>query len=113
MREPSVRPDSAYLPDIHAYHYRLTDLDAIKDPLELAASVGIIHNCKSDSLVYAYFRPTFSSPSPVGQTPRKIFSSPHPPRYMEGELSLPLGSLYGIPEHAHLLIQSSKPFKSE
>ncbi|KAF8315416.1 beach-domain-containing protein [Clavulina sp. PMI_390] len=67
------------------------DLDSIKDPLELAASVGIIHN--------------------FGQTPRKLFSSAHPPRYMDGELSLPLGSSYGVPEDAHLLLQSSRAAK--
>ncbi|KAF8327734.1 beach-domain-containing protein [Cantharellus anzutake] len=68
------------------------DLDSIDDPLQLAASVGIIHN--------------------FGQTPRKIFSSPHPPRYMDGELSLPLGTAYGIAEHPHLLFQSNQPIKS-
>ncbi|OBZ78370.1 Beige 1 [Grifola frondosa] len=47
------------------------DLDSITDELEREATVGIIHN--------------------FGQTPRKIFSAPHPQRNMHGNSALPLG----------------------
>ncbi|KAI0646236.1 beach-domain-containing protein [Trametes meyenii] len=67
------------------------DLDAITDDLEREATVGIIHN--------------------FGQTPRKIFAAPHPPRNMHGNSSLPLGLIYGIAEDYHLLTQSSRPLK--
>ncbi|KAI0360774.1 beach-domain-containing protein [Trametes cingulata] len=67
------------------------DLDAITDDLEREATVGIIHN--------------------FGQTPRKIFASPHPPRNMHGNSSLPLGLIYGIAEDYHLLTQTSRPLK--
>ncbi|KAH9925795.1 beach-domain-containing protein [Fomitopsis serialis] len=49
------------------------DLDAITDELEREATVGIIHN--------------------FGQTPRKLFHSPHPERMMHGNSSLPIGTL--------------------
>ncbi|KAH9896772.1 beach-domain-containing protein [Cubamyces lactineus] len=67
------------------------DLDAITDELEREATVGIIHN--------------------FGQTPRKIFSTPHPPRNMHGNSSLPLGIIYGIAEDYHLLTQTARPLK--
>ncbi|TBU31477.1 beach-domain-containing protein [Dichomitus squalens] len=67
------------------------DLDAITDDLEREATVGIIHN--------------------FGQTPRKIFASPHPPRNMHGNSALPLGIIYGIAEDYHLLTQGSKPLR--
>ena len=44
----------------------------------------------------------------VGQTPRKIFSTPHPPRLSHGISTLPLGTLHGIEEDFYLLTQSSK-----
>ncbi|KZV83556.1 beach-domain-containing protein [Exidia glandulosa HHB12029] len=69
------------------------DLDNISDELERAATVGIIHN--------------------FGQTPRKIFIQPHPPRLMHGVTSLPLGTAHGIEEDFHLILQSSRPFKAE
>ncbi|KAH9919489.1 beach-domain-containing protein [Epithele typhae] len=67
------------------------DLDAITDDLEREATVGIIHN--------------------FGQTPRKIFATPHPPRNMHGNSALPLGQIYGIAEDYHLLTQGSRPLK--
>ncbi|KAG8908740.1 hypothetical protein FRB99_002978 [Tulasnella sp. 403] len=68
------------------------DLDSISDPLEKEATAGIIHN--------------------FGQTPRKIFFTPHPPRYMDGSTTLPLGVSHGIPEDSHLLLQSSNPVRT-
>ncbi|GBE84628.1 hypothetical protein SCP_0606070 [Sparassis crispa] len=67
------------------------DLDTITDELEREATVGIIHN--------------------FGQTPRKIFHTPHPARIMHGSSSLPLGTLYGIAEDYLLLTQADKPTK--
>ncbi|KAF9014685.1 beach-domain-containing protein [Hymenopellis radicata] len=67
------------------------DLDSITDELEREATVGIIHN--------------------FGQTPRKLFDSPHPQRFNHGCNTLPLGTLHGIPEDAHLLVQGSRCFK--
>ncbi|KAI0746713.1 beach-domain-containing protein [Daedaleopsis nitida] len=67
------------------------DLDAITDDLEREATVGIIHN--------------------FGQTPRKIFASPHPNRHMHGNSALPLGIIYGIAEDYHILTQGSRPLK--
>ncbi|KZT02850.1 beach-domain-containing protein [Laetiporus sulphureus 93-53] len=67
------------------------DLDTITDELEREATVGIIHN--------------------FGQTPRKIFHTPHPERMMHGASSLPIGTLYGIVEDHHLLSQSLKVVK--
>ncbi|TFY80618.1 hypothetical protein EWM64_g3393 [Hericium alpestre] len=64
------------------------DLDSITDELEREATVGIIHN--------------------FGQTPRKLFSSPHPERIMHGFSSMPLGTLHGIEEDYNLLVQSVK-----
>ncbi|TDL19109.1 beach-domain-containing protein [Rickenella mellea] len=65
------------------------DLDSIADPLERGATVGIIHN--------------------FGQTPRKIFQTPHPPRILSGPSTLPLGTLHGVEEDPHLLLQSPRP----
>lgn len=49
----------------------------------------------------------------VGQTPRKLFNTPHPDRMMHGSSSLPIGSIYGIPEDYHLLSQSGKVIRGE
>ncbi|KAH7912895.1 hypothetical protein BJ138DRAFT_1124827 [Hygrophoropsis aurantiaca] len=67
------------------------DLDKITDDLEKEATVGIIHN--------------------FGQTPRKLFSCPHPPRNMRGLISLPLGVSRGIPEDALALVRENKLLK--
>ncbi|CCM01782.1 uncharacterized protein FIBRA_03849 [Fibroporia radiculosa] len=67
------------------------DLDSITDDLEREATVGIIHN--------------------FGQTPRKIFHTPHPERMMHGNSALPIGTLYGIAEDYLLLSQSARPMK--
>ncbi|KAJ8072576.1 beige protein-like 1 [Marasmius tenuissimus] len=67
------------------------DLDSITDELEREATVGIIHN--------------------FGQTPRKLFSTPHPERYNHGITSLPIGNLHGIEEDPHLLVQGSRVLK--
>lgn len=44
----------------------------------------------------------------VGQTPRKLFNVPHPPRFNHGLSTLPLGTLHGIEEDHNLLTQSVK-----
>ncbi|KAF9466003.1 hypothetical protein BDZ94DRAFT_1252774 [Collybia nuda] len=67
------------------------DLDSISNELEREATVGIIHN--------------------FGQTPRKLFTTPHPQRFNHGLATLPLGTLHGIEEDPHLLIQGSRCFK--
>ncbi|KAG6916308.1 hypothetical protein DXG01_007465 [Tephrocybe rancida] len=67
------------------------DLDAITDELEREATVGIIHN--------------------FGQTPRKLFTTPHPERMNHGLSNLPIGVLHGIEEDPHLLVQGSRCFK--
>ncbi|GLB40924.1 putative WD40 repeats [Lyophyllum shimeji] len=67
------------------------DLDTITDELEREATVGIIHN--------------------FGQTPRKLFTSPHPQRFNHGLSTLPVGVLHGIEEDPHLLVQGSRCFK--
>ncbi|KAF5370942.1 hypothetical protein D9615_009793 [Tricholomella constricta] len=67
------------------------DLDTITDELEREATVGIIHN--------------------FGQTPRKLFTTPHPERFNHGLSTLPVGVLHGIEEDAHLLVQASRCFK--
>ncbi|KAG1810733.1 hypothetical protein EV424DRAFT_1422048 [Suillus variegatus] len=67
------------------------DLDKITNDLERQATVGIIHN--------------------FGQTPKKLFTSPHPPRNLEGFLSLPVTIPRGVPEDALALARDSKPFK--
>ncbi|KAG2357108.1 hypothetical protein BDR07DRAFT_1421270 [Suillus spraguei] len=67
------------------------DLDKIDDDLERKATVGIIHN--------------------FGQTPKKLFTSPHPPRNLEGFLSLPVTIARGVPEDALVLARDEMPFK--
>ncbi|KAG8221472.1 hypothetical protein J3R82DRAFT_1685 [Butyriboletus roseoflavus] len=67
------------------------DLDKVTDPLERAATIGIIHN--------------------FGQTPRKLFSSPHPPRNLQGILSLPVQASRGVPEDALALTRDPRPLK--
>ncbi|KAJ7579061.1 beach-domain-containing protein [Mycena floridula] len=67
------------------------DLDTITDELEREATVGIIHN--------------------FGQTPRKLFTTPHPHRYHHGLSTLPIGTLHGIEEDPELLVQGTKPLK--
>ena len=47
----------------------------------------------------------------VGQTPRKLFSTPHPDRMMHGASSMPIGNIYGIPEDYHLLSQTTRVVK--
>jgi len=68
------------------------DLDTIEDKMEREATVGIIHN--------------------FGQTPRKLFSQPHPARIMDGRTSLPLGTMFGISEDYQMLSQSAKPLRN-
>ncbi|KAF8266238.1 beach-domain-containing protein [Lactarius quietus] len=65
------------------------DLDTITDKLEREATVGIIHN--------------------FGQTPRKLFTAPHPQRFMQGPSSLPIGTSHGVEENCELLEQSKRP----
>ncbi|EAU86631.2 hypothetical protein CC1G_07289 [Coprinopsis cinerea okayama7 len=67
------------------------DLDKIKDDLEREATVGIIHN--------------------FGQTPRKLFNTPHPERFNHGLSTLPIGTLHGIEEDPHLLTQNERCFR--
>ncbi|KAF8233255.1 beach-domain-containing protein [Tricholoma matsutake] len=67
------------------------DLDKITDELEREATVGIIHN--------------------FGQTPHKLFNAPHPQRLSHGLPSLPIGVVYGVEEHPHLLVQESRCFR--
>ncbi|KAG9311479.1 hypothetical protein JVU11DRAFT_8594 [Chiua virens] len=69
------------------------DLDNITDPLEREATIGIIHN--------------------FGQTPRKLFSAPHPPRNLQGILSLPVQSSRGVPEDALALTRDPRPLKGK
>ncbi|KAK7042535.1 hypothetical protein R3P38DRAFT_3448691 [Favolaschia claudopus] len=66
------------------------DLDSITDELEREATVGIIHN--------------------FGQTPRKLFTTPHPPQYEHGIKTLPIGTPNGIEEDPHLLVQGGRSF---
>ncbi|KAJ3575407.1 hypothetical protein NP233_g1115 [Leucocoprinus birnbaumii] len=67
------------------------NLDEITDELEKEATVGIIHN--------------------FGQTPKKLFTTPHPQRYNHGLSTLPLGTLHGIEEDSHLLTQGLRCFR--
>ncbi|KIJ42154.1 hypothetical protein M422DRAFT_209006 [Sphaerobolus stellatus SS14] len=86
----SKQRDPASLNVFHPLSYEGSiDLDSISDEIEREATVGIIHN--------------------FGQTPRKIFTTPHPERFMHGITTLPLGTLHGIEEDYQLLEQSSKP----
>ncbi|KAJ6464029.1 beach-domain-containing protein [Mycena sanguinolenta] len=66
------------------------DLDTITDELEREATVGIIHN--------------------FGQTPRKLFTTPHPAQYDHGIRTLPIGTPNGIEEDPHLLVQGARSF---
>ncbi|CAK5278628.1 unnamed protein product [Mycena citricolor] len=66
------------------------DLDKITDELEREATVGIIHN--------------------FGQTPRKLFTTPHPARYDYGPSTLPIGTSSGIEEDPHMLVQEGRCF---
>ncbi|KAJ7856539.1 beach-domain-containing protein [Mycena leptocephala] len=66
------------------------DLDTITDELEREATVGIIHN--------------------FGQTPRKLFTTPHPSQYDSGVQTLPIGTPNGIEEDPHLLVQGGRSF---
>lgn len=68
------------------------DLDSITDELEQQATVGIIHN--------------------FGQTPRKLFHTPHPERYTHGFSTLPIGTLHGIEEDPYLLQQETRVLKA-
>ncbi|KAJ1299892.1 hypothetical protein OPQ81_005012 [Rhizoctonia solani] len=82
--------DPGSLNVFHPLSYEGTiDLDSITDPMERDATVGIIHN--------------------FGQTPRKLFNSPHPPRMMDGVKTLPLGTIYGIEESYDLLCHTYRP----
>ncbi len=81
--------------------YLPVDLDAITDPLEREATVGIIHNCKG---FCGPLKTCIDSVS-VGQTPRKLFVAPHPQRLMEGRTDLPLGTTHGLAEDYQLLSQ--------
>ena len=84
--------------------YLHVDLDAITDPLEREATVGIIHNCKGccDPLK------TCIDAVSVGQTPRKLFGTFHPQKIMEGRTELPLGTTHGLAEDYQLLSQSTR-----
>lgn len=82
--------------------YLPLDLDAITDPLEREATVGIIHNCEG---ICEPSRICIDFVS-VGQTPRKLFVAPHPQRLMEGRTELPLGTTHGIAEDYQLLSQN-------
>ncbi|KAG8753027.1 hypothetical protein FRC12_011693 [Ceratobasidium sp. 428] len=83
-------PQPESLNVFHPLSYEGTiDLDSITDPMELDATVGIIHN--------------------FGQTPRKLFTSPHPARMMEGVKTLPLGTIYGVEESYDLLAHTFRP----
>ncbi|KAK0199746.1 beach-domain-containing protein [Desarmillaria ectypa] len=88
----SKQRDSQALNCFHPLSYEGSiDLDSITDELEREATVGIIHN--------------------FGQTPRKLFNTPHPQRYGHASHTLPLGTLHGIEEDPHLLLQGSRCFK--
>jgi hypothetical protein len=88
----------------------MADLESIADPMERDATVGIIHNCK----YLVSIRRSFSLMRDiVGQTPRKLFTSPHAARIMEGVKTLPLGTIYGIEESYDLLGHSFRPIHSE
>ena len=86
----------------------MSDLDSISDEIEREATVGIIHNCLYCFIFELW---THNLSNIVGQTPRKIFSTPHPPRLLHGIGTLPLGTLHGVEEDHHLLMQSLKPIR--
>ncbi|KAH9042628.1 beach-domain-containing protein [Lactarius pseudohatsudake] len=82
--------DPASLNVFHPLSYEGSiDLDTITDELEREATVGIIHN--------------------FGQTPRKLFTTPHPQRFMQGPSSLPIGTSYGVEENYGLLEKRKRP----
>ncbi|KAF5354041.1 hypothetical protein D9756_006953 [Leucocoprinus leucothites] len=84
--------DPASLNVFHPLSYEgAINLDEITDELEKEATVGIIHN--------------------FGQTPRKLFTGPHPERYNHGLSTLPLGTLHGIEEDSQLLTQGTRCFR--
>ncbi|EKM77777.1 hypothetical protein AGABI1DRAFT_121854 [Agaricus bisporus var. burnettii JB137-S8] len=81
--------DSESLNAFHPLSYEgAINLDEITDKVEKEATIGIIHN--------------------FGQTPRKLFNAPHPARFNHGLPTLPLGTLHGIEEDPHLLVQASR-----
>ncbi|KAL4077210.1 hypothetical protein V8B97DRAFT_1866535 [Scleroderma yunnanense] len=67
------------------------DLDMITDSVEREATIGIIHN--------------------FGQTPQKLFDTPHPQRNLQGLLSLPVQVTRGICEDALALTKDVRPLK--
>ncbi|CAG8445955.1 14997_t:CDS:10 [Cetraspora pellucida] len=69
----------------HLSYEGAIDLDAISDPVERSATTGIIHN--------------------FGQTPRQLFTRPHPPRSSDTSDS----SNYKFNENMEMLIQSISP----
>ncbi|CAG8523942.1 7035_t:CDS:10, partial [Paraglomus brasilianum] len=73
----------------HLSYDGAVDLDSITDPVERSASTGIIHN--------------------FGQTPRQLFTKPHPPRLPETSDSASGNGLYSLYEHVDKLIQSITP----
>ncbi|KAJ3889803.1 BEACH domain-containing protein [Lentinula edodes] len=84
--------DPAALNVFHPLSYEGSiDLGSIMDELEREATVGIIHN--------------------FGQTPRKLFTTPHPNHYNYDVPILPIGTLHGIEDDAHPLVQVSRCFK--
>ncbi|KAJ7615896.1 beach-domain-containing protein [Roridomyces roridus] len=83
--------DTESLNAFHPFSYEGSiDLDSITDELEREATVGIIHN--------------------FGQTPRKLFTTPHPEQYDYGIRTLPIGTVTGIEEEPHLLVQGGRSF---
>ena len=78
----------------------------------------MILNAKLRSVSFIIVRSIFSSlPSElifkVGQTPRKLFTTPHPKRINHGSSTLPVGVLHGIEEDPHLLVQGSRCFRGD
>lgn len=71
-------------------------------PLLVSFITVSAHNCRLLLNIY---------PNLVGQTPRKLFTTPHPTRYNHGLSTLPLGTLHGIEEDSHLLTQGPRCFR--
>ncbi|KAJ3336562.1 hypothetical protein HDU93_002592 [Gonapodya sp. JEL0774] len=75
----------------NVFHYLsyegAVDIDAIADPIEKQATIGIINN--------------------FGQTPRQLFRKPHPKR----QLADPTEAFYRIQAHPELLLQSMYPIQ--
>ncbi|CAG8480599.1 18870_t:CDS:10, partial [Gigaspora margarita] len=69
----------------HLSYEGAIDLDAISDPVERSATTGIIHN--------------------FGQTPRQLFTRPHPARSFDTSDS----NNYKFNEHVEMLVQSISP----